>query len=347
MDLKDIFPLRLKSARKMAGLSMDALVEKLDFVVSKSAIGKYEKGLMLPESDNLIALANALNVSSDFFFKPFSHKLINLEFRKKAHLSKGEISRIKEMAEDYLDRYVEIENLLDEQCKFVNPLKNITVNDLNDAESAALALRKKLNVGDSPIVNLLDLLEDNGFKIFEFDTTVDFVGLSAWVDKIPVIVLNKKSDNLRKRFTALHEAAHLLINFANGADEKLCHAFAGAFLIPEHILKRELGDKRQSLSIDELINIKETFGISVQALVMRAGALGIVDDGFVKQFFMHVNKNRLRDEKGWGNYTGIEQANRFNHLIYYAVSEDIISLSKGANLVGEPLTKFRTRLNKK
>jgi Zn-dependent peptidase ImmA (M78 family)/DNA-binding XRE family transcriptional regulator len=347
MELKEIFPLRLKSARKMAGLSMDALVEKLNYIVSKSAIGKYENGQMLPESDKLIALANALNVKPDFFFKPFTHKLVNVEFRKKSNLPKGRISQIKEMAEDYLDRYIEIENLLGEHSKFVNPLKNLVIKDLNDVESAALELRKKLKAGDSPIMNLLDLLEDNGIKIFEIDTIEDFAGLSAWVDNIPVIVLNKKSDNLRKRFTSLHETAHLLLNIPDGAVEKLCHSFAGAFLIPEHILKRELGEKRVSLSFTELINVKETYGISVQALVMRANAVGIVDDNYLKKFFMYIRQNHLQDEKGLGNYPGIEQANRFNHMVYYAVAEDVISLSKGANLVGESLVKFRTKMSGK
>jgi len=40
MELIDIFPIRLKSARKIAGLSMDGLVEKIQNIVSKAAIGK-------------------------------------------------------------------------------------------------------------------------------------------------------------------------------------------------------------------------------------------------------------------------------------------------------------------
>lgn len=347
MELIDIFPQRLKSARKMAGLSMDGLVDKLNNIVSKSAIGKYEKGLMLPESDKLLALAKALNVTTDYFFRPMVHKLVSVEFRRKAKLSVSAKEQIQEKALDYLERYVEIEDLMNRRTKFSNPLKNYSVKSIQDAESAALELRKKWKIGESPVVNLLDLLEDNGFKIFEFETSEDFDGLSAWVDKIPVIVLNKKSDNLRKRFTALHEMAHLILKYPSKDSEKLCHAFAGAFLIPAHILKRELGVKRISIALPELIAIKETFGISVQALVMRAKASDIVSDAFVKDFFMHVNKNRIKDEKGWGNFTGIEQANRFHHLIYYAAAEDIISQSKGANLVGESLVQFRTKMSGK
>ena len=347
MELKEIFPIRLKSARKMAGLSMDDLVGKMKNDISKSAIGKYELGKMLPDSKNLIALANALNVNVDYFFRPLNYKLINIEFRKKAKLQQAKQRQIKAKTLDYLERYIEIEELLNKRNNFINPLESNRISNLQDIEKVAVELRNKWNIGDSPILNLLDLLEDKGFKIFEVETSNDFEGLSAWAESIPVIVLNKNSDNLRKRFTALHEVAHLLLQFSDTNNEKLCHTFAGAFLMPAHILINELGAKRHSLALPELIAIKETFGISVQALVMRAKAVDIVNENYVKRFFIYVHKHHLQNENNWGKYSGIEQANRFNHLIYFAATEEIISLSKGANLAGEPLSEFRTKLNRR
>ena len=63
------FGIRLHSARKMAGMSMDALALKAGAVVSKQAISKYEKGLINPGSEVLLALAGALNVKADYFFR--------------------------------------------------------------------------------------------------------------------------------------------------------------------------------------------------------------------------------------------------------------------------------------
>ncbi len=344
MELIDIFPIRLKSARKIAGLSMDELVEKIQNIVSKAAIGKYEQGKMLPDSKILLALANNLNVSIDYFFRPINYKLTNIEFRKKSKLSAKKQDQIKEKAIDYLERYIEIEEYLNKKTVFRNPLANSHISNLTDIEKVAIELRKVWNIGNSPIVNLLDLLEDNGFKIIEVETSNDFDGLSASVENIPVIVLNKNSDILRKRFTALHEVAHLLLQFTETDNEKLCHSFAGAVLIPEHILKNEIGSKRNSLAMQELIAIKETYGISVQALVMRAKALEIVNDNFVKQFFIYIRANHLQNEENLGKYSGAEHANRFNQLIYFAATEEIISLSKAANLAGVELSEFRTLL---
>ena len=112
MELIDIFPIRLKSARKIAGLSMDGLVEKIQNIVSKAAIGKYEQGKMLPDSKILIALANGLNVSIDYFFRPLNYKLTNIEFRKKSKLPQNKQEQIKEKAIDYLERYIVFERKL-------------------------------------------------------------------------------------------------------------------------------------------------------------------------------------------------------------------------------------------
>ena len=75
---------RLKSARKMAGLSLAALAEKTENMVTRQAINKYEKGLMNPSSEVLLALSHALEIKPDYFFKKPDISLSSMEFRKKA-----------------------------------------------------------------------------------------------------------------------------------------------------------------------------------------------------------------------------------------------------------------------
>ena len=69
MELKNVFGARLKNARVINGMSMDDLCAKMNNLVSKQTISKYESGKMLPNSTNLIALANlstSLPLSDDF-----------------------------------------------------------------------------------------------------------------------------------------------------------------------------------------------------------------------------------------------------------------------------------------
>ena len=63
-QVNDIFSRRLRQARLMKGFSL----EKLSQVVTPAV--KYEKGLMMPDSRVLIALAAALGVKIDYFFRP-------------------------------------------------------------------------------------------------------------------------------------------------------------------------------------------------------------------------------------------------------------------------------------
>ena len=77
-----MFGERLKLARKKAGLSLDRLVELIGSMVTKQAISKYERNLMMPDSKVLIELSKALNVSVDYLFSDRVTNLVGVDFRK-------------------------------------------------------------------------------------------------------------------------------------------------------------------------------------------------------------------------------------------------------------------------
>ena len=112
MELKNVFGARLKNARVINGMSMDDLCAKMNNFVSKQTISKYESGKMLPNSTNLIALANALNVRPDYLLRPFTVSLDKIEFRKKSKMSVKEEKAIKEKIRDKIERYIEVEDLM-------------------------------------------------------------------------------------------------------------------------------------------------------------------------------------------------------------------------------------------
>ena len=342
----DGFGTRLKAARKMAGMSQQKLADATDNLITKQAVSKYEKGKMMPASDILIAISKVLGVKSGYFYRQSQVKLIGLEFRKKSRLSKNDENRVKYQTLDFLERYIEIESIMGQQTLFVNPLKNITIESQDDVESAALRLRKAWELGNAPVSNLMELLEDKGVRIYEVDLPDTFDGLSAWADNIPVITINKNSDLVRKRLTIVHELAHLIINFGECKDrdlEKLCHSFASAFLLPKDKMIEEIGSNRSNISFLELKKLKGIYGISLMALIVRAKNLRIINDHFFKNFYIHANKKGWRSGKAKepGEYVGREYANRFRQLVSWAVAEDIITMSKGAELMYVSLPEFR------
>jgi len=143
--------------------------------------------------------------------------------------------------------------------------------------------------------------------------------------------------------TALHELGHLILKLPDDLSEKevekRCFQFAGAMLLPELTFKSEIGNFRSHLALPELIAIKETYGISIQAIMARAKDLGIINLPRFINFRKWINNNR--SEKDLGFYGGIERAFRFKQLIYRAASEEVISLSKAANLSNQKLAEFR------
>jgi Zn-dependent peptidase ImmA (M78 family)/DNA-binding XRE family transcriptional regulator len=339
-----LFAERLKSARKMKGWSLQELADNTAVSISKQALNKYEQDLMNPTGEVLIALAKTLDVKPDYFLRESKVELEPVEFRKKAKLSVKQADSIKEKVKEFLERYLEVEQLLNIKTKFNNPVKNIPIANVEDVETAALKLIDKWHLGFDPISNVIEMLEENGVRVIEMDAPEEFDGLSTFVGDIPVVVINKKYSIERKRFTALHELGHLLLNIEEGADkERICNAFAGAMLLPDDSLEKMLGDKRNNIAMGELVSIKEQYGISIQAIMMRAQLKGIIDKNAAGRFWKTIAGNKK--EEGLGSFAGNEKSYRFEHLVFRLAAEDVVSLSKAANLSGLKLAEFREQLD--
>ncbi|MFW5753622.1 MAG: helix-turn-helix domain-containing protein [Marinilabiliaceae bacterium] len=342
--MKEIFAKRLKSARVLAALSQEQLVKKMGNIVTKNAVSKYEKGEMMADGKILLALSKALKVKPDYFFRPYTVEIDKVEFRKKKRLSVKEVNSIRQNVTDFVERYLEVEQFLNISTSFVNPIEDLNIKCLKDVEKAALEVRSKWNLGLNALSNVIDLLEDNEIKVIEVDANEDFDGFCGWADrKIPIIVINKNYNADRKRLTALHELGHLILNLADDLSEKekekRCFQFAGALLLPESTFKSEIGPVRSHLTLPELITLKEAFGISIQAIMARARDLGIINEPQFINFRKWISKNR--SEENLGYFGGNEKAFRFKQLIYRAASEEVISLSKAANLSNQKLAEFR------
>lgn len=336
---------RLKSARKMKGLSLQALADTLGNRVSRQALHKYEKGLSTPDSTLINAICYVLNIRPDYLYREQLIELGPIAYRKLPELSAVEQQVALESSRDLLERYLELETLLGVNSDFENPMIEEEMSDWKSVEYAAEELRKKWQLGTDAISNVFELLESKEIKVLEIEAHDAFNGMSTFAsEKIPIIVVNKNHVVDRRRFTALHELAHLILKFSDNIDtktqEKLCNTFAGAMLLPATSLRYELGENRHELHMKELVQIKEKYGISIQAVLMRAKMHGIISDYYTKQFFDKLRVlDSLKNEPG--TYHGIEKTSRFNQLLLRGLSEDAFSLSKAAVLANTTVSQFR------
>jgi len=342
------FSERLKSARIMKGFSLQDLADALDNKLSKQALNKYEAGQAKPDSQTLLLLCNVLDVRPDYFVRETSITLENIEFRKLKKLSAKESSRIEEKTIDILERYFELEDLLGIEEDFKNPVSGLAITSYDDVEVAVGKIKEAWELGEDPIKNVIELLEDNNIKVIEIESGDDFVGLATWEGiKNPVVVVNSTLPPDRKRFTVLHELGHILMKVNDLPEkerEKYCHYFAGAMLIPKKSLIKELGPSRSRIYLNELIYLKKQFGASIQSIMFRAKHLGIVTESNFKSFMTYFSMKGYK-KKEPGEYKGYEQSNRFKQLILRAVAEEIISTSKAAALDNKKLSEFRDELS--
>jgi Zn-dependent peptidase ImmA (M78 family)/DNA-binding XRE family transcriptional regulator len=347
--MNQIFAERFKSARLLNGYSLQDLANVLENKVGRQALHRYEKGEVVPDSEMINHLSEALKVRPDYFFRDTKVNIGEVEYRKLKRLPAKEEVKVVEQTREYLSRYLELEEILGLSNKFINYLsgfKNVTTYE--EVNKAATELRSKWELGSGPIFNIVELLEDKHIKVVKIDADSAFDGLQTWVNEtIPVVAYNvrKLDKNDRIRFTLLHELAHLLLTFGDITEhqkETLCHQFAGAMLLPEKTIKEELGVFRNQLFVPELGNIKKQYGISMQAIVMRAKVCGIINENYTKQFFFMMKQMNWKIDEPI-QYEGVEQSNRFDQLLYRALAEEQISMSKAASLKNQKLAEFRNQ----
>ena len=361
---KEVFAIRLQNARKVSGMSQAELASKMPELitvcpamykgVSSTAIEKYEKGVMVPDNDIImVTIAKALNTNVANLRRPFRVMIGKFAFRKKSKLGKKAVERILILAQQRIEKYVEVERLLNEEIGCNVDFSNFVVRNKNDARAIANMLRKEWNMGIGPISSAINLLESHGVKVIEVEEDPElFDGTSSTVEGMPVVVLNSnegdpanpKHHNTyeRRNLTLFHELGHQLMNIADDIDDKekenICNAFASEFLIPSEMFIKIFGAKRTGISFFELKDVQREYGISARALMHKASELGVITPSRYKYFNISLNKNpQWRDAI---DETAMlpQHSTRFKRLVYRALATDVISISKSAELLDKSVS---------
>ncbi|MBA2393623.1 MAG: ImmA/IrrE family metallo-endopeptidase [Ktedonobacteraceae bacterium] len=329
---------RIKSARIIAGSSQRDLANRAE--VSAMAISKYERDMDTPGSAVLLRLADALSVNIEYFFRPTTVTFSSPTYRKRASLPALEDASILERIQEWLERYLDIESLLNRASTFTLPPPQ-RIEIMEEIESAALALRKQWCLGLDPIENLMEVCEDHGIKIGLVDGHPDFDAVTLQAnDTIPVIALRRDMPGDRQRFCLAHELGHLILQPIEHIDaEKAAHRFAGALLAPCSTVELELGTKRHTIGLNELYLLKCKYGLSMQAWIYRAKDLNILSETDAIQLFKYF-RQRGWNRKEPGNPLSSEIPQRFERLVMHALCEDIISQTRAAELLAMPLEQF-------
>jgi len=305
VDPKEIFSRRLKQGRLMRGFSLRALADSLSGdTVSYNALAKYEKAQMLPSSGVIVSLAKALNLQQDFFFRSFSLELDNVSFRKRSGLSKKVENIILESAKDFFERYLEVEEIVNDKVEYQPLEESITASSRPEPEDLAIKLREAWELGSDPINNVHELLEEKGIKVYlSNDSDPKFDGLCADSlqneKEIPYVVLSRTCNILRRRMTAVHELAHIaseqfVEDLSERDEEKYVNKVAGSILLPEKEFVNVFGKNRNQVAFQELVDMKRLFGVSISSIMYRARELSLITEARYKGFIFKLGNKWRR-----------------------------------------------------
>lgn len=340
---------RIRQARLAAGLTLMALGERVG--VSHTAIQKYEKGLLVPSSSQLLKLARACGIRTEYFFRSHAVELLQPEFRKRSTFGKTAQDALKFKVVEMVEKRVELLGAFPELPLpvFARPdgLPRM-LTSLDEIEAFSDLVRNRWQLGMNPIADLTDTLEGLGVLVVVVDEeSPGFSGLTALAQtpdgrQFPVVAVSRRWPGDRLRFTLAHELGHMLLagHLADGInEEKACDRFAGAFLAPRVAVLQLLGAQRHVLEWQELYGLKHEFGLSMGGWLQRARQCGVIAEGtylaMVKRF----------SARGWrknepGDPLPQEQPRLFDQLVYRALAEQYIAESKAAELLGIPMMRF-------
>ncbi|MBO2459862.1 helix-turn-helix domain-containing protein [Actinomadura violacea] len=297
---------RLRTLRELFGLTQIELSRLSG--VSQAWISKLENNDGDPGPGMLELIADATGTPVKFFdVSPSTVPLDSLRFRKTASASKKMTKRIHAL---YGESYRVTEQLVQDTYP-APPLPFATEDELDQEqiETLAMATREALRLApDKPVPHLTRALERAGVAVAPISltgpggetpiTSGKHFGVSYWGGPGEAALIGYfTGSGDRDRFTLAHELGHLVLHTFRPrcADpEREAHQFAGAFLLPYQRAVEEFAGR---LTLTSLAHKKAAWGVSIQALIMRAAAVDAIDEPRRQSLFVQLNHRGWRKEE--------------------------------------------------
>ncbi len=331
-----IFGSRITQAREFGNLTQAELADALG--VAQATISDIERGRIQPNGELATGIANALRFPPAFFERDVSpHFAIgSLEFRARNSVP----AKRKKHAHHYGHIVFELASFLAGRLE-TPPVHLPRVE--GDAERAAAIVRSELGVSpEGPIYNLTDALERAGVFVFALPTLTDgslegIDGFSVWAGRgqrlVPVIFVSATIPGDRQRLTVAHEIGELALADLPPGKEREAQAnhFAGAFLMPSEKFKEELVPP---FSVYDFIEMKKRYAVSIQAALVRARHLDLIDDRRYHALYQQLSARGWVKEEPPGTAVPREKPRGLHKMVelLYGDPIDIVRLAADSRL---------------
>ncbi|MEV4533315.1 XRE family transcriptional regulator [Asanoa sp. NPDC049518] len=292
---------RLTLARQVAGLRKNGLAEKIG--KTPTAVASYENGTKRPAPATVAQLALTLKVEPSFFMGVDAPEtpIPTPHFRS----LRSTTQLVRDQAHAYgclvadvaasLEKYVELPHR--DVPRWPVPTDEVASGQ---AEVAAAFVRAEWGMGSGPAGHLVRLFENKGvLVVFSLPQTAAVDAFSIEAGARPMILLNPvKQDYYRQRFDLAHELGHLVMHTDSEPGSKLiedqAHRFASEFLMPAAGVIDELPSRADW---QRLFRLKERWGVSLQALLMRCRQLKVMSESTYQRAMVALSANGWRRQE--------------------------------------------------
>lgn len=310
---------KLTLARQFRELSQKELSERVD--ITQASLSRIEKGDLQPSEKTQSDLISALGFPSSFFYDEYTTTASTLSFhayRKKASVSATKIHKI----------HAELSIKSQHQEIIYSRLQPNSPQEIpklvDNPAMLALYLRDLWKIGDAPIENLTQHIENMGIDIFlcNFkDIQVDGV-TSTTSQGLKAIFLNINQPADRYRFSLAHELCHYLLHghefCATPAMEEQANQFASFLLMPESALKEALKTTR----LRDFAQLKQTWKVSMAALIYRAKQLECISAAQSTSLYKQMSMHGFRTVEPYAFEQ--EKPQRVHNLLKKLASDDAL-----------------------
>jgi Zn-dependent peptidase ImmA (M78 family) len=260
--------------------------------ISPALMSNYQLGRRTPPGESVEALAHELRYPEEFFYGP---ELDDLDTNAVSFRS---LSRLRAQDREAALGAAQIARLLAAwiDVRYEVPRPSIPEHSGADPEEAADAVRSAWGLGQGPIGHVVGQLEAKGLRVFSLqEDCSEMDAFCFWDGSTPFVFLNAFKSGERSRFDAAHELGHLVLHrrealSRNKAAEKEANEFASAFLMPRAAF---VASAPQVISLNSVLRMKQTWGVSVAAATVRLNRLGLIGEWDYRMLFQQLSA------RGW------------------------------------------------
>ena len=345
---------RIKAFRQQHGLSQDELARSV-MIKDRQTISAIETGIRSVKAQELLLIAEKLQVSIEYFTDPFRLEgEARFSWRQK-NVSSKLLDQYEKRASEWIGAYRTLAPKVGIKPVLIRPSLSLTKHSqYEDAMDAGDRFAESFDLGNVPARRLVEVMGDRlNILVLMVNAEEGISGAACRLPEMDTVLITRSEIAGRRHFGLAHELFHILTfeamppNHVESSDEKggdrgehLANNFAAAVLMPTSIVKQfgPWKDLDQSVLIEKLNTIASNLEVTSTALLWRLVSIGSLPRTQARS----IPESSLRNNGGKDTDSTKPPlfSKRFVDVLVQALNQGHISTRRAATLIGLPIDEL-------